>query len=419
MIKVAHYFAGLTLAEADMLRRGMSGKFRGREEFMKIKTRFFEGCREKNHNPKVSEEVWRQIESFAGYAFSKGHSASYAVESYQSLYLKAYYPKEFMVGVINNFGGFYRTEFYVHEARMSGATVHAPHINKSDYTTSISGNDVYLGFIHIGELERNVADDILNERNLHGIFSSLEDFMKRVNISVEQLRILIRIGAFRFTGRTKKQLLWDIHTIIGAEKKTDVHAELFEPERKNFKLPVLHQHRLDDALDEIEILGFPLCSPFELIKGERSEVKGEMESVRLRPLGTGCAEANDVEVVINQLPSALADGKKVNTDYHALPLALADSLPQYFNKEIAIVGYLVTTKSTRTKNGDYMFFGTFIDSEGYFFDTTHFPAIAAKYPLRGRGSYHIKGRVDNDFDYYTINVSFIERLDEIVWEDLV
>lgn len=66
-----------------------------------------------------------------------------------------------------------------------------------------------------------------------------------------------------------------------------------------------------------------------------------------------------------------------------------------------------------------MFFGTFIDREAYFFDTTHFPAIAAKYPLRGRGSYHIKGRVDNDFDYYTINVSFIERLDEIVWEDLV
>ena len=79
------------------------------------------------------EEIYRQIESFAGYSFCKAHSASYAVESYQSLYLKVYYPVEFMVAVINNQGGFYRTEVYVHEARMSGATIHNPCVNKSEY----------------------------------------------------------------------------------------------------------------------------------------------------------------------------------------------------------------------------------------------------------------------------------------------
>jgi DNA polymerase-3 subunit alpha len=90
VIKGAHHFAGLSLAEADVLRRGMSGKFRSREEFQSVKDSFFVNCQKKGFDLELTTSVWHQIESFAGYAFSKGHSASYAVESYQSLYLKAY-----------------------------------------------------------------------------------------------------------------------------------------------------------------------------------------------------------------------------------------------------------------------------------------------------------------------------------------
>ena len=98
VIKVAHYFAGLTLAEADVLRRGMTGKYRSREEFQQVRDRFFANCQEKGYPESTTREVWDQIASFANYSFSKGHSASYAVESYQSLYLKAHFPLEFMVG---------------------------------------------------------------------------------------------------------------------------------------------------------------------------------------------------------------------------------------------------------------------------------------------------------------------------------
>src|SRR5690606_14713864 len=104
VIKVAHHFGGLSLGEADMLRRGMSGRFRSREEFSKVKDQFFENCKNQGHNHELTSEIWRQIESFAGYAFAKGHSASYAVESYQSLFLKAYYPLEYLVATLNNFG---------------------------------------------------------------------------------------------------------------------------------------------------------------------------------------------------------------------------------------------------------------------------------------------------------------------------
>ena len=88
----------------------MSGKFRSRElNSSRLRKQFFENCKKKGHSRELSAEIWRQIESFAGYAFAKGHSASYAVESYQSLFLKAYYPLEYMVASVNNFGGFYRT----------------------------------------------------------------------------------------------------------------------------------------------------------------------------------------------------------------------------------------------------------------------------------------------------------------------
>ncbi len=360
VIKVAHYFAGLTLGEADMLRRGMSGKYRGRAEFKKVEEKFFSNCEAKGYPGEVTREVWRQIESFAGYAFSKGHSASYAVESYQSLFLKAHYPLEHMTAVINNFGGFYRTEFYVHEARMLGACVHAPDINHGEYLASLRGRDLYLGFVHMAELEKQTADRLLRERAARGAFASLEDFMRRVEVAVEQLRILIRAGAFRFTGRTKKQLLWDIHAILGAARKTRTEKELFETGPRSFRLPDLLHTPLDDAWDETEILGFPLSSPFDMLT---------------RPVSAPPATA----------PKA---GEKV-----------------------AVAGYLVTTKRTRTKHGELMAFGTFLDCEGRFFDTTHFPKVNARYPFRGRGCYMIKGRVDEEFGFQSITVSEMHRLD--------
>lgn len=139
VIKVAHYFAGLTLGESDVLRRGMSGKYRSRAEFDQVRDKYFENCKKKGYTDELSKEVWRQIESFAGYAFAKGHSASYAVESYQSLFLKAHYPIEYMVATINNGGGFYRAELYVHEARMCGAEIMPPCINRSQHGCTISG----------------------------------------------------------------------------------------------------------------------------------------------------------------------------------------------------------------------------------------------------------------------------------------
>lgn len=363
VIKVAHHFAGLTLTEADVLRRGMSGKYRSREEFKRVEDKFFENCRSRNYPDYIIERVWYEIESFSGYSFAKGHSASYAVESYQSLYLKAHYPLEFMVGVINNFGGFYKTEFYFHEARMSGATIKAPCVNKSEYLTTIYGKDIYIGFIHLKSLETKVAQQISIERNRYGAYRSLNDFMRRVPLGLEQIRILIRMGAFRFTGKSKQKLLWEAMLYCGQAKiKNRNTSELFDTEPSEYPLPILQRNELEDAFDEIELLGFPLCDPFKLV---------------------------------------------VTSDFGNTK---ACELLTKLGKVVTILGYVVTTKNTGTIKGELMHFGTFYDQQGEVFDTVHFPDSAKKFPFRGRGFYFIKGKVVEDFGIATIEVSSMEKI---------
>jgi DNA polymerase-3 subunit alpha len=363
VIKVAHHFAGLDMGEADVLRRAMSGKYRGRKEFERIRDRFFANCKDLGHSDELSREVWRQIESFGGYSFSKAHSASFAVESYQSLYLKTLFPMEFMVAVINNFGGFYSTELYFHELRRSGAHVHAPCINNSDELTSIRGSDVYIGLVHLKGLESDTKATLLQERGRKGPFVDLEDLMERAGIGAEQLNLLIRVGALRFTGKNKKELLWQANFLHKRVKKLVAASEpLFAAEHTPFRLPALHHSPLEDALDEIEILGFPLCDPFTLV---------DMDTAHFTKA--------------QQLPACIGSG-------------------------VELLVYYVTQKPVRTIKGQVMYFGTFIDPCGDWVDTVHFPDSAAKYALSGGGFYHLKGKVVDDFGVCSVEVHWMQKV---------
>ena len=356
VIKVAHYFGRLKLHEADTLRRGMSGKFRSRDEFLKVKQQFFDNCKADEKPDAVTSDIWRQIESFAGYAFAKGHSASYAVESYQSLFLKAYYPLEYMVATLNNGGGFYSRELYVHEAKMHGGIVQAPCINQSEYLTTIMGNTIYLGFSFLRSLETQTIEKICTNRAHYGLFKSLDNFVDRVPVSVEQIAILIKINAFRFTGKNKRELLWAAYLQTNKTPKEEHVPTLFQPKKISYKTPELKSSELENAFDEYELLGFPLCNPFDL----------------------------------------LANPKK-NT-------LKANQLLHYKNRVVTIEGYLVATKNTATSNGKSMHFGTFLDRNGDFIDTVHFPPIAAKFPFRGKGIYSITGKITEEFECVTIEV---------------
>lgn len=362
VIKVAHHFAGLDMAEADILRRAMSGKYRGHKQFDRIKEKFFRLCNEKEYDENITNEVWRQIESFGGYSFSKAHSASFAVESYQSLFLKTYFPMEFMVAVINNFGGFYSRELYFHELKKTGAHLHAPCINNGEYLTSIMDTNVYVGFIHVQGLEENFVLHFLEERKRNGNYLHLLDFIDRLNPTNEQLNILIRIGAFRFTLKTKKELLWEAN-FFNKKIPCACHTiSLFSSEPVNFILPALSYSPYDDAMDEIELLGFPLSNIFEL-----------------------------------------ADLPKEN-------LVQANEIENYSGKEVKILGYLITSKPVRTIKQEVMYFHTFIDSEGNWLDTVFFPEAAKMFPVNGKGFYLMKGKVVEEFDVYSVEVNYAKKI---------
>ena len=373
VIKVAHLFADLSLAEADVLRRGMSGKFRSREEFQRVRDAFFENCLRKGYSLELTADVWRQIESFAGYAFSKGHSASYAVESYQSLYLKAYYPLEYMTATINNFGGYYRTEIYVHEARKFGAKIEAPSINFGAFECTLIGQRLIIGFNLVAGIEVRLIQQLMQERDRRGVFLGFDDLMRRLIIPLEQLSLMIRIGALRDFPESRKELLWKAHFYHHSLGKKPKLPELFAVPEKRFKLPELDEQLHEQAFEQMELLGFPLCNPFDLLA--------------------------------YPLPSH----------------TLAAEMPSKFSAVVEMYGYLVTIKNSKTASGTVMNFGTLIDKNGDTIDTVHFPESVRKYPFFGKGVYFLKGRITEEFGYYCLEVGEMRKIpfkEDVRFEEL-
>ena len=362
VIKIAQHYGGVPAADGDILRRAMSGKGRSLEALQKVKDNFFASCARKGHPETLSQEIYRQIESFAGFSFCKAHSASYAVESYQSLYLKINYPVEFMTAVINNQGGFYRTEVYIHEARMSGATVLNPCVNKSEYQTTVYGTDIYLGFMHLQSLESKTAHLIESDREKNGDFLSLEDFINRIPIGIESMKILIFIDAFRFTGKTKNQLLVIASLLLNNFKPENRSLMLLQEPVKEYKLPTLERSLYEDAFDEIELLSFPVsCTVFDLLQTKH---RGDI---------------------------------------------MAKDLVVHHKKQVRMLAYLISRKQVPTKKGN-MYFGTWIDHEGTYFDTAHFPDCLAQFPFQGGGCYLLLGTVEVDYHFPTITITKMAKM---------
>lgn len=362
VIKIAMGYGGLEAADGDILRRSMSGKGRSKAAMQKVKDNFFSSSQAMGHSLADTTEVYRQIESFAGYSFCKAHSASYAEESYQSLFLKVYHPMEFITAVINNGGGFYRTEVYVHEAKISGANVHNPCINRSALLASVCGSDIYLGLMHLQGLDSSLVEKILSERELNGTYSSLQDFVRRIPIGIEALQVLIFIGAFRFTGLAKNELLITARLLLVNFRPEQRAPLLLDEPIKEYKLPELDRSPFEDAFDEIELLGFMVsCTPFDLlVTAHRGEV-------------------------------------------------MAKDLTAHHKKQVRMLAYLISRKHVPTKRGE-MFFGTWIDVEGNYFDTAHFADSLAAYPFEGGGCYLLLGTVEVDFHFPTVTIHKMKKM---------
>ena len=199
--------ANFTKGDADVLRKAMGKK--QIEVLNKMKAQFMEGCKVNGHDAKVAEKVWTDWEAFAQYAFNKSHSTCYAFVAYQTAYLKAHYPAEYMAAVLNNQNNIEKISFFMEESRKMGIPVLGPDINESNLSFAVNKKgEIRFGMSGIKGVGEKAVESIIEERELNGPFTSITDFAKRVNsrtVSKKVYENLVYSGAFDCFGYHRAQ----------------------------------------------------------------------------------------------------------------------------------------------------------------------------------------------------------------------
>ena len=191
--------AGFTGGEADTLRKAMGKK--KRDVLDKMKPKFIEGAKKNGHDPKICEKIWGDWEAFASYAFNKSHSTCYAYVSYQTAYLKAHYPAEFMAALLSrNLSDIKKISFFMDECKRMGLSVLGPDVNHSKIRFSVDeGGNVRFGLAAIKGVGESAVQNIIDTRKEGGPFKSVYDFVERVNLQTvnkKTLENLVLGGAF-------------------------------------------------------------------------------------------------------------------------------------------------------------------------------------------------------------------------------
>jgi DNA-directed DNA polymerase III PolC len=195
VLKIAHRIAGFSLAEADQVRRAMT-KNRSAAEMERIKASFIQGAIGQGHTQTTAEEIFAMVASFAGYGFCKAHAASFAHITYQSAFLKAHYPLEFYLGLLNaGHVGSYPKSVILNEAKRKGIEVRTPHINDSHEEYTAENGAIRIGLSAINGIGPQFCKRILRERE-NGPFTSIKAFCLRANLSQEIILRLSLAGAF-------------------------------------------------------------------------------------------------------------------------------------------------------------------------------------------------------------------------------
>jgi DNA polymerase III subunit alpha len=200
VLRIAHELAGLSLAEADLLRWAMS-HFDPGKQMRTLQDRFVAGAWKTNRVPAdTANRVWEMMAAFAGYGFPKAHAASYALVAWRAAWCKTHFPALFMAAVLANWGGYYSQQIYLTEVRRLGLGLRPPHVNHSRREFSVSwleGEPVlFMGLDQVRDLTRRAQKRILRERPFH----SLDDFLSRIDPRPKEAENLARAGALEGFG---------------------------------------------------------------------------------------------------------------------------------------------------------------------------------------------------------------------------
>jgi error-prone DNA polymerase len=361
--KVSMELSGLTLAQAEGLRKALSQK-RPVKPLRAYQAEFYNGARARGVPRDTIDKVWDMILSFAGYSFCKPHSASYAMVSFRSGWLRAHYPAEFMAAVISNQGGYYSTFAYVSEAKRMGLAVRPPDVNESDRPYKGKGREIRVGLMQLKGLHAETVEAILAERARAGAFRSFADLRARVALRPSDAELLVKAGALDSiaAGRTRPELLWELY-LDGL--RVPVAPDLFAPQSAvapsapAYDRATVHRH-------EVETLGFLLSAQ-------------PLEPYARAMRGRGVIAARDL-------------------DRHA-------------GHRVSVLGWHVNSKLVLTKDKEPMEFIAFEDTTAIY-DVTLFPDAYRRFChlLTSMRPFLLTGLVEEDFGVCTLTVDTVERL---------
>ncbi len=265
--KAANVLAGYSLGEADILRRAMGKK--KTEVMNEQRAKFIKGCKTTNNiGPELAGRIFDNIAKFAGYGFNKAHSAGYAIVCYQTAYLKANYPAEFMCALISSeIGNFDKMPGFIREAEAMGLKVLPPHVNRSGTRFTPEGNAIRYGLACIKNVGEGATRAIIAEREMRGPFESLFDFCARTDtqeVNKKVIESLARCGALDLGGMHRAKIFNGIDFAITRSATT--RRDLQSGQGSLFDL-------IDDACPaKTGMDDFPDCLPWcesELLSSER------------------------------------------------------------------------------------------------------------------------------------------------------
>jgi DNA-directed DNA polymerase III PolC len=354
---VIQALTGLPAADADRLRKRIT-KYRTDAEALALTREFLTACARRGVSRAVAEEVWVQLAKFNQYSFCKSHAVSYGLIAWESAWLKVHAPHCFWTAVLNNNQGMYPRRVYVEAAKRAGLVLRLPCVNRSRLTFTIEegeANAIRTGLGAIASLDQGLQAAVLAERERGGPYRGLADCRRRLRPGPEALALLIRCGAFDFTGQSRPALFLEADL-----QEPDGGAELFARAPDWSPADYGERRRLRD---EWELLGFVAGPP---------------------------------------LMSLFREG---------LPPGLVSSrdLAAHVGRRVRVAGLVATARDVLTRAGQVMRFVT-LEDEGGFVEVTLFPDTCPPGTHLALGPYLATGVVEDQFGVVTLTAHRFELL---------
>ena len=439
VVRVAMALAGFSWGDADGLRKVISKK--SPEQLADYHQRFLDGCRRRGIADDVVTAVWEMFLSFAGYSFCKPHSASYALVSFKSAYLKAHYPAEFMAAVISNGGGYYSTLAYISEARRMGLAVLGPDVNASDWSYRGSGTTIRMGLQQLQHLRRDILQGIIEERDRHGPFKGLEDFLRRAALTPADAAVLVKSGALDSLAETPNPELQDLAAegqdllVVNRKLSTYPHSA-FPPflkgnsgscfrygqvPRAKHQQPTASNQQPPAGLNRPRLLWFVEAwlnrkaasrsngQQIGMGLGSRSHPTFSVPPLPdLSRTRQWQQELETLGLVLSVHPLAMWEPAMQNLLQRPVP---ASRLAQAVGKRVWVAGWPITRKEVMTREREPMEFFSFEDQTAIY-ETVFFPRAFRRFcqELDMERAYLLYGRVESEFGTVSLNVERVRKL---------